>query len=255
MTKNAFTLSEVLITLGIIGVVAAITMPTLIQNYKKQVTITQLKKAYSEFSQAMQKAEAEHGLMETWNFADFETQIEGTKYFGENYIFPYIKIVKKCIPTSSECWADEIYNLNNVETNSSMSNKYSTTKAVSFISASGYSGFFWVGASGSNAWYFVDLNGNKKGPNMLGKDIFGISMNFGSSTRKLGYHVAGLNAVPTPTRDELMAGKFENGTSILGNSDYACRKDMEDKSKKPYGVFCGAIIVLDGWKIENDYPW
>ena len=34
--KKGFTLAEVLITLGIIGVVAAMTMPTLIQNHQKR---------------------------------------------------------------------------------------------------------------------------------------------------------------------------------------------------------------------------
>ena len=40
---KAFTLAEVLITLGIIGVVAALTLPNLVANYKKQVLVTQLK--------------------------------------------------------------------------------------------------------------------------------------------------------------------------------------------------------------------
>ena len=44
---RAFTLAEVLITLGIIGVVAALTLPTLISNYKKQTYVTGLQKAYS----------------------------------------------------------------------------------------------------------------------------------------------------------------------------------------------------------------
>ncbi len=42
--KKAFTLAEVLITLGIIGVVAAMTLPSLVGNYKKKVTVTRLKK-------------------------------------------------------------------------------------------------------------------------------------------------------------------------------------------------------------------
>ena len=42
--KKGFTLAEVLITLGIIGVVAALTMPMLIQNYKNRVYVNQLKK-------------------------------------------------------------------------------------------------------------------------------------------------------------------------------------------------------------------
>ena len=52
--SRAFTLAEVLITLGIIGFVAAI--PMMITNYQKHVTVTQLKKAYTEFAQALQKA-------------------------------------------------------------------------------------------------------------------------------------------------------------------------------------------------------
>ncbi|MBS5801473.1 MAG: type II secretion system protein [Brachyspira sp.] len=46
-TIKAFTLAEVLITLGIIGVVAAMTLPTLINSYKKQQTVTHLQKVYT----------------------------------------------------------------------------------------------------------------------------------------------------------------------------------------------------------------
>ena len=45
--KNAFTLAEVLITLGIIGVVAAMTMPSLIASHKEKETVSKLKKVYS----------------------------------------------------------------------------------------------------------------------------------------------------------------------------------------------------------------
>lgn len=48
-----FTLAEVLITLGIIGVVAALTIPALISNYRSKVAVTQLKKMYSVMSQAL----------------------------------------------------------------------------------------------------------------------------------------------------------------------------------------------------------
>ena len=49
---KGFTLAEVLITLGIIGVVAALTMPVLIEHHKKQVTTTRLKRFYSTYMQA-----------------------------------------------------------------------------------------------------------------------------------------------------------------------------------------------------------
>lgn len=51
-SSQGFTLAEVLITLGVIGVVAALTMPSLIANYRKEVLRAQFKKAYSEISQA-----------------------------------------------------------------------------------------------------------------------------------------------------------------------------------------------------------
>lgn len=48
--KKAFTLAEVLITLGIIGVVAAITIPGLITKYQKLATVVKLKKVYSQLN-------------------------------------------------------------------------------------------------------------------------------------------------------------------------------------------------------------
>ena len=44
---KGFTLAEVLITLGIIGVVSALTMPALVANYKKQEAVSKLKKSYT----------------------------------------------------------------------------------------------------------------------------------------------------------------------------------------------------------------
>ena len=46
--QNAFTLAEVLITLAVIGIVAAITIPALVNNYRERVTVTGLKKMYSK---------------------------------------------------------------------------------------------------------------------------------------------------------------------------------------------------------------
>ncbi|MDR1327933.1 MAG: type II secretion system GspH family protein, partial [Heliobacteriaceae bacterium] len=59
--KNAFTLAEVLITLGIIGIVAALTMPGLIANHKEKETVTKLRKVYSSIQQAFLKNYAEQG--------------------------------------------------------------------------------------------------------------------------------------------------------------------------------------------------
>lgn len=80
--KGAFTLAEVLITLGIIGVVAALTLPSLIQKYQEQVLENQLKKMYSTISQGIQKAMADDGV---YRFSDTE--------FFQSCIYPEQKSV------------------------------------------------------------------------------------------------------------------------------------------------------------------
>lgn len=59
--KRGFTLAEVLITLSIIGVVAALTMPSLIQNHQKKQTAVKLKQTYSLMIQGIRLAENELG--------------------------------------------------------------------------------------------------------------------------------------------------------------------------------------------------
>ena len=66
LKKAAFTLAEVLITLGIIGVVAAMTLPSLIQNYHEKQRVTQLKKAYSVMQNAFLMAQEEYGDVTDW---------------------------------------------------------------------------------------------------------------------------------------------------------------------------------------------
>lgn len=65
MKKRAFTLSEVLITLGIIGLIAALTIPNLMGAYRKRVVETRLKKFYSAINQAIMLSENENGDKKT----------------------------------------------------------------------------------------------------------------------------------------------------------------------------------------------
>lgn len=65
--KSAFTLAEVLITLGIIGVVAAMTLPPLLSKYRSTVTVNELKKTYSELQQAIKMSEVYNGDFRYWD--------------------------------------------------------------------------------------------------------------------------------------------------------------------------------------------
>ena len=66
--KAAFTLAEVLITLGIIGIVAAITLPTIINNYRVKVLENQFRKADSLLQQAFRKSVNELGYTDVSEF-------------------------------------------------------------------------------------------------------------------------------------------------------------------------------------------
>ena len=79
-------MAEVLITLGIIGIVAAMTLPSLVGNYQKKQTAMQLKKVYSLMQQAHRRAEADYESVH-WDFS-----LDG-KEFSERYIKPYYKII------------------------------------------------------------------------------------------------------------------------------------------------------------------
>ena len=246
----AFTLAEVLITLGVIGIVAAMTMPMLIKNYQKKQTVVQLKKAYSELSQALNIAQKDLGMIEDWDFKNFPTPANRAQYFYDNVLKPNLKIAKYCTPSSNDCWADDSFTL--------IGNRYSNlTNGVaghnSFITASGYSVYYWISGSGFSGWFFVDLNGNKK-PNILGKDIFTFILFCGPNPAKLkiqGLTPRGLylydpetnNTVKKFNRDEIITAIDDVGNGVNG-----C-------SKTTTGLTCAALIMVDNWEIEDDYPW
>lgn len=95
--KKGFTLAEVLITLGIIGIVAAMTMPVLIAAHRKHVVVTKLEKVYSVFNQAVRTSIVEHGDVTEWvidcgNSNDVKcTTEEALEWFNE-YIGKYLQI-------------------------------------------------------------------------------------------------------------------------------------------------------------------
>ena len=88
----AFTLAEVLITLGIIGVVAALTMPSLIANHTKSVVEARLEKFYSSMNQAIRMAELDYGPRETWFEDNNDPALQ--EAWIKKYIVPYMNIIK-----------------------------------------------------------------------------------------------------------------------------------------------------------------
>lgn len=184
--SQAFTLAEVLITLGIIGIVAAMTMPTLIQKHQERVTVTKLKKFMSVMNNAVQMAINENGPIETWSLtnsvfdenagSNTDESLAGTDYFMRNYILPYVKYTKYCSPTDSSCHRYERYSLDGTRFGS-------FTEHVLLADGSVINGM-WISDSFCNSnqgdskqlrnvcgQIFYDTNG-RTGPNKTGVDVF-----------------------------------------------------------------------------------
>lgn len=106
MKKRAFTLAEVLITLGILGIVMEMTIPTLMQNMVEKNTTTMLKKEYSILSSAYTLAVQENGTPDQWSLGGYDDQ-QGALNILKN-LSPTLKIIKNC-GTDMGCWPDVMY--------------------------------------------------------------------------------------------------------------------------------------------------
>ncbi len=111
--KTAFTLAEVLITLGIIGIVSAMTIPNLINKFEEKRTITLLKETYSMLSQAMIYVVNEHGPAATWRNASSTSSVENIREDSARMMElfkPYFKILKTCDKNQADrdkCWGKD----------------------------------------------------------------------------------------------------------------------------------------------------
>lgn len=172
MTKNAFTLAEVLITLGIIGVVAAMTLPVLVNRTQGKELETGLQKAYSVIQNAINKMNYDEGqIVNGENYSDTASfMVKFKKYFN---------LSKDC--GKSDC---EINDTENEELGQMLSSHYKTytnkSLGTGFLDdgqAITTDGMFIMAENNSQNptnWLFisVDVNGINKKPNRWGHDLF-----------------------------------------------------------------------------------
>lgn len=154
-----FTLAEVLVTLGIIGVVSAMTMPTLVKNHQRQVFVTQLHKVYNELSQAFEGVISDSNAV---SLSESSYKRNGDEWFLRNYF----KTVKVC-SESEECFGEEYSNLNGT----AIRTREITGGGVAAILSSGASVCLRKYNGGRVAKVIVDVNGPQE-PNIVGRDLF-----------------------------------------------------------------------------------
>jgi len=179
--KFGFTLAEVLITLGIIGVVAAITIPNLISNYQKKAWTAQLKKSYATLNQGFRRMLAEEGASALSQTETFQS-IGGGEDRGGNKNCRYDDVI------DSENCKDFYYNLGkyfkitdikktdgfywsslNKDLHLYLPNPSKKTTMITLIDGT----TIWLFNFETNGYVhmYFDVNGVKK-PNIVGRDIF-----------------------------------------------------------------------------------
>lgn len=167
---KAFTLAEVLITLGIIGVVAAMTIPTLMQNIQDRQFKEAAKAAYSKASQALEKLITDNG---GWDDSlDYIT-------FADQFI-SYFKTINATSPGHNYAPIDSY--IVRSSTSSDYKTLYKNIQAntwqmvYQFITADGmFWTINWTDGTNPDLLYttiIVDVNGYQKSPNIYGRDVF-----------------------------------------------------------------------------------
>ena len=235
--KKAFTLAEVLITLGIIGVVAAMTLPALISLYQKKIVETRLEHTYSLISQALKMAEADYGDSQYWmrdsagSVADNDGLHNVMDTFFQTYLAPYLKgsVYNKLDGYGLTKYGYDIRSIPNLQINSIMR----LNNGVFLF------GNVNIGRQGvTSVRILIDINGPKS-PNVLGRDVFEMLFSlydgilFMAGERQItGYGLSYDNVI-----------KYDNIYTRCKNGGNTGLRE------------CGALIKQNGWKIPKDYPY
>lgn len=171
--RNGFTLAEVLITLGIIGIVASMTLPSLVAKHRKKVLHTQFLKAYSDIQNAAKRFQADEGIS-VYEYSQKETSFNSTETISR--LMDYFVGMKKKKFVSGSSFDDAIgytpKTLAGKTVSSHPCDRSIITEEIGgrFFSMDDPVGYYDP-APPNGPKLCVDING-RKGPNTYGYDWF-----------------------------------------------------------------------------------
>ena len=243
--KNAFTLIEILVTLGVIGIVAALTLPGIIDDTKKKTAAAELARC-TELTQTgianvmHQVGKHTDGAVSADKLSDIKvSDVFGASELTDNYLTNGQTLFTSTRGPMGITEVDNSYlsgvktyaggSISNLYANFSSSNVYQFIKRHSVIIVEDINDANAANADKDEviARIFFDING-KDGPNVLAKDIFLFGLTNG------GHLVpAGSNAYNQNTMNETIPLFAE-----------ACNDGVTD------GRSCSARIMNDKWKIN-----
>lgn len=239
---SGFTLAEVLITLGIIGIVAAITIPTIINEYQKTQFVAAMKRNYSEFNQILVKMADDYGCPGDLTCVTPLQPSKPIQGAGDEFV-KYIKVVKNCGTATLGCFSNSV--ANNYDgtgrydrDNDSIYYKFITASGASvrimkFSFLSNYS----TGATGHMKQTLgsadIDVNGPIKGPNSYGRDIFVFYITNGK----------GPNFYPAGGADD----NYDAGSGVWRT---AAGTPTRCYSGNTWGFSCSGRVMDEGWEMK-----
>lgn len=232
-SRKGFTLAEVLITLAIIGIVAAMTLPTLIIKYQKRQVEVKFTKFYSTLSEAVKMSEIDNGPINTWTIFHSLSSSQEMDFQQKflSYIAPYLKGSKlKYTPNNSApAYGYAVYasNLKGDRTIEPLVGRYYLVTSDNMILSVAH-----VNWGSVYPYIRVDLNG-KNPPNVFGKDIF----QFAFRRKSDGTRVLDCYNFSNYIREQIL--------------ELDCNKVADNLNNHS----CSCLIMMDDWKITDTYPW
>ncbi|MBQ3310490.1 type II secretion system protein [bacterium] len=159
---KAFTLAELLIVIGIIGVVAALTIPSVRLNASDIESISRFQKSESVIQSAIDMAKAKYGnQISQWG----DTSKIATR------IAKNLSVEETCgLEKSAVCFSQE--SVKAISGNNTLSAIGNNENYYKLLLENDVSVGFYSNSTNKNLEIYLDLNGPKKGANTMGKDIF-----------------------------------------------------------------------------------
>lgn len=235
----AFTLAEVLITIGVIGVVAAITIPSLITKSHRIIVENRLKDSYSIISNAVKMAEEEWGVgfEPTDDLTSTGWSPRSSKFVFDKYFRPFMKI-------NYEYSQDDCVELSKAYGQNPNSGMYIDYNGACYSLPNGTSIIFWAGRKDIDSPYLMTvqfrINPAKK-KQIDGIDVFGFQIVNSNNGLVV---TSGLEQIGFEISDEKLIE--------------ACGSDSDRIPVNGYwwgrNAFCLELIKRNGWKIPANYP-
>ena len=245
-----FTLAEVLITLGIIGIVAAMTIPTLVANYQKKVLKTQFTKKYAEISQAVLLAKSETNR----NFKSYCTLLKTMDADAGKFEYPNkeecFAIFNKYFKQVGTCeYKNDVVTYNKENTAyTDIGSKANPGKLLA--DGSCYDMVINAGKLG----FTFDMNGPDKGPNALGHDIFSFHMDnndYLQPIKQSSIYTDDDRDAAIAVCEEKYPSKgnyYYSCIAVAEQKGYPCRKDSNQAAN---GIGCSWYAVHDKCPEDN----